>query len=291
MAAPSEVLPLLVVVILLMTASGQSADRMEVHFDGDRAVTQVEEVLVVGGGTATIPEGASPNGTIYVVGGDFRVRGSLDGDVTQLAGNVSVADGGAIAGEYRTIAGNTSIAEGATVGSRSRVEFTQRDRSPVADFGFLALQALSLALAGAFLTRRRPALLRNVGDSIAHHSVVSAVVGAFTSATALALFVFMAFTLILVPVSVFGIAVGLLSAAYASLAYGYLVGARLPIDRPDLATALGVAVFVVALDLLGRVPLLGPVVQFALVVTGLGAVLITYYGFREFEPALSRLEG
>ncbi|WP_276300664.1 polymer-forming cytoskeletal protein [Halorussus lipolyticus] len=288
MADPAEVLPLLVVVVLLMTASGQHPDRMTVHFDGDRQVTQVEEVLVVGGGRATIPAEASSNGTVYVVGGEFRVRGEFDGDVTQLAGNVSVADGGGIAGEFQTVAGNASIAPGAAIGSRSRVQFVQREASPVADWGFLAVQALGLAIVGALLTRRRPELLRNVGDSIVHHSVVSTVVGAFTGATALALFVFMAFTLILIPVSLFGMAVGLLSVGYSSLAYGYLVGQRLPIDQQDLSAGVGTAAFVVGLDLLGRVPLLGAVAQFLLVVTGLGAVLITYYGFREFEPALSR---
>lgn len=289
MADPVEVLPLLVVVVLLMTASGQRVEQMEVVFDGDRAVTQVEDALVVGGGTVTIPAGETVNGTIYVVGGDTRIQGEFDGDVTQLAGNVSIAAGATVRGEFQTVAGNASVADSATVGSRSTVEFVQRERSPATDFGFLALQALVLALVGVVLTRRRPALLGNVGDSVVHHSVVSAVVGVFTGATALALFVFMAFTLVLIPVSVFGIAVGLLTLGYAYVVYGYLVGRALPIERPDLASAVGIAGFVVAVDLLGRVPLVGTAIQFVLVVTGLGAVLITYYGFREFEPALSDL--
>ncbi|MFC7080595.1 polymer-forming cytoskeletal protein [Halorussus caseinilyticus] len=290
MADPVEVLPLLVVAVLLMTASGQQVEQMEVVFDGDREVASVSDALVVGGGTVTVPADESVSGTVYVVGGDFRVAGEVDGDVTQLAGNVSVGDGGAISGELRTIAGDAAVADGATVGARSTVEFVQRERSTAEAVGFLALQALVLALAGGALARRRPALLENVADSVVHHSVVSGVVGAFTGATALALFVFMAFTLILIPVSFFGLAVGLFTLAYAYVVYGYLVGRALPIDRPDLASAVGSAVVVVAADLLGRVPLVGTAVQGLLVVTGLGAVLVTYYGFREFEPALADLE-
>ncbi|WP_137287092.1 polymer-forming cytoskeletal protein [Halorussus salinisoli] len=290
MADPVEVLPLLVVVVLLMTASGQHVEQMEVVFDGDREVADLPDALVVGGGTVTVPANESVSGVVYVVGGDLHVAGEIDGEVTQLAGNVSVGDGGSVTGELQTIAGETSVAAGATVGTRSTVEFVQQERSPATQFGFLALQALVLALAGGALARRRPALLGNVGDSVVHHSVVSGVVGAFTGVTALALFVFMAFTLILVPVSIFGLALGLLTVAYAYVVYGYLVGKALPIDRPDLASAAGVAAFVVGTNLLGRVPLLGTAIRGLLVVTGLGAVLITYFGFREFEPALAELE-
>lgn len=290
MADPVEVLPLLVVVVLLVTASGQNVERMEVVFDGDREVTAVDDVLVVGGGTVTVPADETVTGAVYVVGGNLSVRGRIDGDVEQLAGNVTVRGSGAISGELRTVAGRAMVADGADVGSRSTVQVVQRERSPAEAVGFLAVQALVLALVGAALVRRRPVLLRNVADSVAHHPVVSGVVGAFTGATALALFVFMAFTLVLVPVSVFGVVVGLLTVAYGYLAYGWLVGQALPIDRPDLAVAVGVAAFVVVGNLLGRIPVVGTAIQFALAVTGIGAVLVTYYGFQEFEPALSRLE-
>lgn len=290
MADPVEILPLLVIVLLLITASGQSVEQMEVVFEGDKTVTEIDDVLVVGGGTTTIPANATVTGTVYVVGGDLQVRGRIDGDVDQLAGNVSISDGAAVSGELRTIAGNASVAPEATIGSRSTVEVISQEPSPAREYGFLAVQALVLALAGGALARRRPYLLRNVGDSVVNHPFVSGVVGAFTSVTFLALFVFMAFTLVLIPVSLFGIAVGLLSVAYAYVGFGYLVGARLPIDRPGLATAVGTAAFVVAVDFLGELPLLGTTIQLLLTLTGLGAVLITYYGLREFEPALSGLK-
>lgn len=289
MADPVELLPLLVVVVLLMTVDGHDVDQMEVVFEGDREVTEMADALVVGGGTTTIPAGETVNGTVYLVGGDLDVRGRVHGDVDQLLGNVSVASGGTVTGELRTISGDASVAPGATVGSRSTIRVAPQEPSPAREYGFLALRTLVLALVAGALARRRPALLRNVGDSIVHHPGVSGVVGAFTSVTALALFVFMAFTLVLVPVSLFGVGVGLLSVAYAVVAFGYLVGERLPIGRPGLASAVGTALFALALDLLGSVPLVGATVQLLVLLTGLGAVLVTYYGLREFEPALTRL--
>ena len=49
--------------------------------------------------------------------------------------------------------------------------------------------------------------------------------------------------------------------------------------------SIGAGLFVVALELLGDVPLLGAVGQALLVAVGFGAVLITYFGLQEFEPA------
>ncbi|WP_135851328.1 hypothetical protein [Halorussus salinus] len=86
MADPLEVLPLLVVVVLLLTASGRNVEQMEVVFDGDREVTEIEEVLVVGGGTVTVPANETVSGVVYVAGGDLRVAGTVEGDVVQLRG-------------------------------------------------------------------------------------------------------------------------------------------------------------------------------------------------------------
>lgn len=71
---------------------------------------------------------------------------------------------------------------------------------------------------------------------------------------------------------------------YGYVAYGHLLGGRLPVERTDVAAGLGVALFLLGLELLARVPLVGDLVQIGLAVAGFGAVLITYLGLREFEP-------
>jgi hypothetical protein len=129
-----------------------------------------------------------------------------------------------------------------------------------------------------------PGLFATVGDAVTHHPVVSGVVGSIAGTTMLVLFVYMAFTLVLLPLSIVGLVVEFLLVLYGYLVYGYLVGQRLPIERVDIATGFGVAGVLLGVDLLGRVPYLGTAMQFLLVVVGLGAVLITYLGVRRFEP-------
>lgn len=281
---PVEVLPLLVVVVLLLSASGAEPSSMEIVFEGDRTVAGDTPAFVVAGGTVTVPADATARGRLFVVGGTLDVEGRVSGGVTQLAGNLSVADGASITGELRAISGATTVAEGASVGTRTTVDVTPQQRSPATVVGFVLLQMLLVAGAAALLTRRNPALLENVGATVTGHPLVSGVVGSLAGVTLLVLFVYMAFTLLLLPVSILGLFGQFLVVAYGYVVYGYLLGRRLPVERPDLAAAMGGAGFVLVMELLGRLPLVGGLVQVTLVTVGFGAVLVSYFGLRAFEP-------
>lgn len=286
MANPVEVLPLLVVALVLMGASGADVTAIEVAVDGDRTVTEVEDVIVVGGGTATVPEDERLNGSVYVIGGTVTVAGTVEGDVVQLAGVLELAGTATVTGELQTIGGETAVAPGASVARRTDVPaaLTPRPRSLAEQLLTLLVQAGVLAVAAWLLARRNPRVLENVGDAVAAHPVVSGAVGVLAAATGVAVVVFMAFTVILLPVSLLGLVVGVLTAGFASLGLGALVGRRLPVGSPPRAAALGVVVVVVGLDLLGRVPLVGGVAVLLILLVGVGAVLLTYYGLRGFEP-------
>lgn len=285
MANPVEVLPLLLVAVLMLSAGGADVDSLAVTVDGDHTVTDPDGVVIVGGGNLTVPADASVDGPLYVAGGNVTLDGTVDGDVVQLAGTLSVTDGGTITDELRLFGGTRTLAAGADVDRVTDFPATvSTERSPVDRAVWLLLQALVLGLLGYLAGRRWPELLANVGDSITEHALVSGTIGLLASVTGVALLVFMALTLILLPVSVVGLGVGFLVGVYAYVAFGYLLGQRLPVASRARATALGSVAFVVAVNLVALVPLVGMLVQLLVVLTGIGAVLITYFGLREFEP-------
>lgn len=284
--SPTEAIPLLIVVLLLVTVGGGDAEQLTVTFEGDHAVEAIEDVHVVAGGTVVVPPGASVTGDVYVIGGEIQIDGGLDGDVTLLAGNLTVANGATVTGTIQTVAGDATIAEGATVAEVSAFEPPTPTTSPTRRVASFAFQFLLLAFAGWWLVRRHPVLLENVGHSITDHALVSGVVGALGAATLLVLFVYMAFTLLLLPLSVAGLVGEVLVVLYSQVVFGHLVGRRLPVDHDALATVVGVGVFLLVLELLAAVPYLGTLVQFVLIVVGFGAVLNTYFGLQRFEPVL-----
>jgi drug/metabolite transporter (DMT)-like permease len=116
------------------------------------------------------------------------------------------------------------------------------------------------------------------------HPLVSGTVGFLASVTLLSLFVFMGFTLVLIPVSLLGFVGLFLVSLYAYVSVGYLLGQRLPTEDPGTATAAGAVLFLVASRLLGLVPVVGDSLSIAVLVVAMGAVFVTYFGLREFHP-------
>jgi len=281
---PTELVPLLVVVVLLVSASGADPDRMTVTLQGDQTLDEIDGVHVVAGGTTTVPANASVDGDLYVIGGTTRLDGALSGRVTVLAGNVTVTERATLAGTLRTIGGRVTVADGATVGVVDRFEPPSTDGSPTRRVGSFLLQFLVLGGAGWWLARRQPTLLSNVGHAVTEHPLVSGVVGSLGALSLLVLFVYMAFTLVLLPVSLLGLLAEFGVVLYAQVVFGYLVGRRLPVERPGRATFLGVGVVIFVFQVLGAFPLVGALVQLTAVSVGFGAVLNTYFGLQRFEP-------
>ena len=279
-----ELIPLLIVALLMISTGGADVETAELVMEGDHEITEHRGALIVGDATVTIPADAAVSGPVYVIGGELRVQGSVTGDVTQLSGVLVVENGGAIDEELLHVAGAERIAAGAQIGERTTTEVALPRSDPVAAFVPSVLLASVLALAGGLITRRRPSLLDNAGTAAHEHPVVSLTVGALLFVTFLAVFVFMAFTLVLIPVSLLGLVVGVLSIGYGILAWGYLVGTRLQISRVDIATSVGVVAVVIFLHIIGFVPVIGELVTIGVLLTGLGAVVVTYFGLSRFEP-------
>lgn len=281
---PTESIPLLIVIILMLSASGVDPASMEIHYDGERTVTDIDGALVVAGGTVSVPDGATVTGRVFVIDGTFDLAGTVDGPLTQLAGDAAIQPTGTVTGEFQTVSGETTIAESAAIGSRSVIDVDPQEGSGGVPGLFVLLQMIGLAVFGYLVGRWRPELLGNVGDAATHHPGVSVVTGGFAGAVLLVLLIFMAFTLILLPVSLVGLVALLVTIGYGELSIGYLLAGPLPVEQPKWRAALGGVALVLLLQLIGLIPIVGTLVPGLVALAALGAPLITYYGLRSFEP-------
>ncbi|USZ71415.1 hypothetical protein [Natronosalvus halobius] len=279
-----ELIPLLIIVLLMISAGGVDVETTEFVIEGNHEITEHRGALIVGDAAVTIPDDETISGPVYVIGGELQVQGTVEGDVTQLSGSLAVEDGAAIDGELQHIGGSEEVADEAAIAERTPVEFTPAEPGPVAAYTPVVLTTLILSLVGAWLSRKRPMLLENIGTTARDHPVISLTVGALLSVTFLAVFVFMAFTLILLPVSILGLLIGLVAIAYGIIGLGYLAGKLLDMPRVGLATGLGVIGIMVLLQVAGAVPILGDLIAGGLLLIGLGAVVVTYFGLQKFEP-------
>jgi hypothetical protein len=278
-----ELVPLLLVALLLLSAQ-PGVESVTTLVGGDTEIAGDSDAIVVLEGNASVPAGETVNASLYVVAGQVSIDGTVRGEVVQFAGEVTAGPAATVTGTYRVFGGERTIAEGAAVAVAQTAAPLTETQSPAEAAGFFLLQALALAAVAFAAGRRVPALLGNVGHAVRSHPVVSGTVGLLAGVTLLALFVFMAFTLVLLPVTVLGLAGGVAVVAYAYVCVGYLVGQQLPVEDAGTATAAGGVLTLAATDLLGFVPVVGGLLALLVVVTATGAVVVTYFGLRRFEP-------
>ena len=108
--------------------------------------------------------------------------------------------------------------------------------------------------------------------------------GILVGIVTVSLLVLMAFTLVLIPVTLVGLLAALVTLGYGLIGIGHLVGTLLPTGRDAIATALGVALALIGLWLVGFIPLIGDLAVAAVLLAGVGAVLVTYFGASRFRP-------
>lgn len=275
-------MPVLVVALLLLSVQ-PGVETATAVLGGASTATEADAVVVVAG-EWTVPAGERARTSVYVVGGTATVDGRLDGRLVQLAGNVSVGPAASVTGPYRVLGGDRSVDPAAGVRPDLVAEPVVDDRTLAERAGALLLQASALGAVGFVLGRRRPALLDNVAHSVRRHPVVSGTVGLLASVSLLTLAVFMAFTLVLVPVSVLLAVGGVGVVVYGTVAVGHIVGGPVAPDRPGVGTAAGSVAVLAAGRVLAAVPLVGDLVVLAVALTGTGATLVTYLGLQRFEP-------
>lgn len=279
-----ETIPLLIIALLMISAGGAGIETTELMIEGEHEITEHDGALIVGDATVTVPADESISGPVYIIGGELQVQGSIEDDVTQLAGILIVESSGSIDGEFQHIGGTKEIAGGALIAEQSTFEFTSADPDPVAAYTPIVVMTVVLAIAGAWLSRTHQHLLNTVGSAARNYPIISLSVGTLLAVTFLVLFVFMAFTLVLLPVSIIGLLAGMLVIAYGIIALGYLIGQQIDTSRSGLATALGIVAVMMFLQVIGILPVLGDIIAIGLLLIGLGAVIITYFGLQEFEP-------
>lgn len=282
------VFPLLIVA-LVMVAGNPDVDSAQLALTGHHEVSALDGALVVVEADVDVPAGSEVAGPIYVVGGTLTVDGVVTGDLVQLAGTVTIGPGGRIGGQFQHTAGTLAIAPTADVERLTSLDLSGdgvRGRSGVLPATGLTLL---LSLTGVMLAKKRTRALDTVAAAITGHPVVSLTVGVLLALTSLSVFVFMALTLVLLPVAIVGIVIGVLTLGFGVVAWGHFLGSMIPIRRQRIATGVGVALAVTGVQVAASIPILGDAIVAGVLLIGVGAVLITYYGVSAFRPAT--LEG
>jgi hypothetical protein len=140
-----------------------------------------------------------------------------------------------------------------------------------------------------FLTRP----VERIERTVRQYPLMSGAVGVLTGIVSLVLLVQMAFTVVLLPVTMFGLLLLFCAGAYGLIAlgvrWGCEIGTRIESRAPlPLLAALGSAGVSLLLDLLNLLPYAGGALSALMLATGFGAVLLTRFGWVSYQPVRDR---
>jgi hypothetical protein len=260
-----------VIVLAGCTADGIGGITLVTH--GSHHVLAGERIpgsVAVGGGALVIEPGASVGGDLFVGDGSVRIEGSIAGSVSALGGRVDVASSAHVAGGIRVgVSAVVQLAPGARVdgGVEEGLIFPEAEpsrTSPVIEAVWAVARVILIVVLAGLIRRIAPLRARRGAAYLVAMPGASLAYGFLVALVGMSLIVFMAFTLILIPVAL----LGLLALAVAAL-LGLAALAEAVSDR--LGRMRGHAVIAVGLVVLPVLPLIGFWMTLAIGLAVLGA--------------------
>lgn len=254
--------------------------------------------LLVLDGEVTLARDAVITEALYVMGGRISAAGKIGGNVTVIGGTLHLEAGAVVGGDLNIGGGTVELAPATTVlgsvnhGSGIEIPVTwQRQPPSVADALLRSVTSGLLLGVLAFIGARfLPRPISCVSQTAVRYPLVSGSLGLLATVVGLILLVMMAFTLVLIPVTLLGLLLALLIVAYGWIAYGSVLGQWLARWlswrlQPPFTAFVGTFLFMLVTGLLGLIPLLGSALSFLIMIIGVGAVLLSRFGTRVFVPA------
>jgi len=273
------------------------------------------------GGVYNLAEGQTLNGDLYILGGsvDLKPSSTVDGNVTMAGGNLQ-ADGtitgsvisfsglvqmsssttvegdvnvlgGSLQGENQAdIMGKTTTDTGSSLplvlpgGLNLRIPNFDIHINPVWDFLWLLVQSFIWAAVAVLVALFLPKPTQRVGNAVVSQTVISGGLGLLTAIIVPLLLVFMAITIICIPLALLGGLVLAVAWAFGIIAIGLEAGERLgKMGKADwglpVSAALGTFLVTLIINSVGKIiPCVGWLLPVVVGLIGLGAVLLTRFG-------------
>jgi len=322
--------PVLVLVAALAlpgAAYAGEAEQGEVVFGGTFTLESGDELngdLVIFGGAVEIEVDSVVDGDVLLFGGNAEIYGEIRGDLALLGGNANLGSTAVITGDVATLGGNVERAEGAVVqgdfvesdGAAFPFSFALpnipefRDSVRIQPFGrgnfgtffspatgilWYVFRSLLVSALAILVVLFWPKPARRAGSAAVSQPIVSGGLGCLTLIVVPILGVLLAITIIGLPLSfIAGVAL-VVAFVFGWIAVGDEVGRRMVEAfnwelHPAASAGIGTLAVSFVVGGIGFVPCIGWLAPLLVGAAGLGAVILTRFGSREYELASASAE-
>ncbi|WP_340101551.1 polymer-forming cytoskeletal protein [Salinibaculum salinum] len=242
-----------------------------------RIAGTVRDTVSTGSGSVHLTETGIVEGDFVVGAGDVRIDGTIQGDAQIGAETIRLGETATIAGSLTydgSLQGNRDAVSGEVTRDRSLGGDIFTDLQPLAT-GIFAINAFLLNLGlGVLLLGLFPKFSDRLADRVATDTVRSGLLGLGVFIAVPLVFFLVAITVIGIPISIAGL-LAFLAFAWIGLVYGrFAVGVWL-LSLADVENRwAGLIAGLILGAFLGLVPIIGGLLNFAIFVLGLGALVL-----------------
>jgi cytoskeletal protein CcmA (bactofilin family) len=283
--------------LLLSGCQLQDSYSGRVIFSGTHALEAGETItgeLLILGGSIRLDEDARVTGSVHLLDGSLDLAGAVDGDINVILGRAVLRPQALVDGSLNLSGGDLELAEGARIrGSVNRAVDPAPDRTvwggQAGQLVTILLEFVLLSGLAFLVVRFLPGFLANVEQAATRYFLVSFSVGLLGWVVGLSLLVIMAYTILLLPLTLLGFLAMLAATSYGAVPYALWIGRWVSrrlgwhLHAPASA-ALGMVLLVLLVELLRFVPVLGGILPLTMLVTAFGAALLTRFGLYRFIP-------
>jgi len=283
--------------------------------------------LLIFGGSVELEQGSIVNGDVLLFGGNAEIHGEIQGDLAVLGGNVDLGPTAVVTGGVANLGGNIHRAEGSIVegdfvssdGFYGPFNFELPDLPNFGDFGdtfrvrpfgrssigpffspvtgilWFVLRTLLVAALAILVVLFWPKPAARAGRAAVSQPIVAGGLGCLTFIVAPMLMLLMAITIIGLPLSFLTVVALVVAVVFGWIAIGVEVGRRMAEAfeweiHPAAAAGIGTLAVGFVVGGIGLVPCIGWLAPLLVGSAGLGAVILTRFGSREYQMASATAE-
>lgn len=240
------------------------------------------------GGSVTVERDARVDGDVVSFGGDvvLQENARVDGDAVSFGGKVTKAEGARVRGEEVSFGGSGfgSVMASKAVQAAAHPHFESGEKKGGSAVAVFFAQFAVLFGIGFLLMMFAPQRMKTIEAEMQLAPVKNGVAGMLALLCSLPLTLFLLITIIGIPVAMaFWMLAGLCT-LMGLVAVANLLGARVPVPRLRRTQALALAAGLVAMLLVARIPVLGPILLSAATFVSLGAIIRTRIGRGQGMP-------
>jgi len=267
--------------------------------------------LAVIGGTAFLKTNSRVNGDIAIIGGVLEIDGTVTGDIQAIGGTVTLNENAVIEGSFYNFGSNLHQMEGARIEGTQisnlpfdfnfekieipdtpniPLEAARKTTSFISKFLWAILQIIAMGGLAMLVLLIAPKSTERISTAIGKQPFTHWAIGLLTAFAFPAVILVCLITIIFIPLGLIGMMALTVALTYGWIALGYEIGRRIFGSKSNLSPALIAGLGTIILSLVGRViweiPCIGWLLVSTLSMFGLGAIILTRVGTRDYPEVL-----